>query len=630
MLLQALALLSLAVPSPTAPQAPAAAQDTAVLRVDGRDVSRARYLDWLVARRGEVLARSFAEHWLYEREARRLGVAEVADGVMAQVNAEIDERVEKAHQGDRSRWNEELERAFRTPAGRIAERRTQLEREHYLRNVTAVDRVVPEAKIEREWERKYGRSGRRFEVRILFRRFTSPPLSGLDRAQQDAERERLRGELAEELRALKARAEAGESFAALAREHSEDPRTKGRGGAPAEGMLDTAGWPDAVLDELAALEPSAISEPIFLLGGHWLVKLEKLHYTPLADVTDELRQQLIEAGPEQDEMAIEAQALWEAIEWEALPTLFLEQEEGRPRPGDEPVLTIDGESIPRAQFAHWLACFHGEIAARRFAETEAVLAKAREAGFSFSNEQVSARIEEDRTRMIDFYFGGDAERWERETIGARGTLDAWRREASLRALLDLSTEALLKQGRTITDERLRSEWETRYGPGGVSLRLRMILIDPVAPEIPSEATPEEARRLSEEAIEAARAKAADVAQRVEDGEDFASLAKRFSSDESTGENGGELPQGFDYHRLPQVLHGAIEALSSGETTPAVEVGVSTYLFELIGREEVAFDDVRAALLAELEAARPTMVEVAGFRNVMTRDMQVEVLPTLFE
>ena len=158
----------------------------------------------------------------------------------------------------------------------------------------------------------------------------------------------------------------------------------------------------------------------------------------------------------------------------------------------------------------------------------------------------------------------------------------------------------------------------------------MIRVDPIQPDIPTAPRPRRSSASPTRPSPPPAPRAAEVAQRVEDGEDFASLAKRFSADEDTRERGGELPQGFDHRRLPEVLVKEIDALQPGQTTPAIEVGISHFLFELVAREETPLEDVSEALKAELAQARPSMVEVAGYRNVLTRDMVVEVLPALFD
>ena len=86
---------------------------------------------------------------------------------------------------------------------------------------------------------------------------------------------------------------------------------------------------------------------------------------------------------------------------------------------------------------------------------------------------------------------------------------------------------------------------------------------------------------------------------------------------------------FKYQRLPTAAIAAIEALQPGEVTEPLELDISFFLFELVGRRVVPFADVKDALRRELEERRPTMVETSGYRNVLMRSVVVEVLPAMF-
>jgi hypothetical protein len=219
----ALLLSALQTPAPTAPtpaQAPAPDDrgSEIVLKVDDQPVQRSDFERWLLSRYGEDQAQAFADAWLVAREARRLGLYDVTEQAKADTEAEIKERVTKAFAGDESKWLAELRNGNRTPEGRRAERVVALERDLRLKSIAAHDRVIPAQKIERDWQRKYGPGGRRFRVRLLFRRLTLPSMAELPRAEQDAERERQEGALKAELSQLRERALAGEPVPGLGRD----------------------------------------------------------------------------------------------------------------------------------------------------------------------------------------------------------------------------------------------------------------------------------------------------------------------------------------------------------------------------------------------------------------------------
>ncbi len=601
-----------------------------VLRIDGEPVSAAEFENWLVRLRAETLAHAFVQQRLVRREAAALGVDDVADRVKEIVEGEIQLRVDKVYRGDRSKWVEELAAAQRTPEGRITERTIAVENEELLRAVAAHDRVIPREKLEREWNHRYGKKGRNFDVLLLFKRLTVPSVPGATAQERREQQERLKEELRAEMTKLRDRVHAGESFSELVAVHSEDAETRARGGATAAG-LDTVLWPDAVLDELAKLPPGEVSEPHFVRGGYWLVQMRKLTVTPLEQVEDELRRVLIERGPESDETSAVLNRLWEGVEFEVLPAAYLRPEaEAVGRPADEPVLRIGAETVPRAELARWLARTQGELVARRFAEDRVLARVGAKQGLAFSDEDVLRRVDADIDAMVEYYFKGDREKWSRQVLGRGRTLETYRRDMSFKTRGDMIAEHMVKKDRVITDDAVRAAWTEKHGEGGVSLDLRMIVIEPTPPDTPLETPPEEKERLIEEAIAAARAQAEDVVERIEDGEDFASLARKFSSDPGSRDNGGKPAAGFKYGSLGPDVVRAIEALKPGGVTAPVQVGFSFFVFELIGRVVVPFDDVRDALREELKERRPTGLETSAYRNVLMREVLVEVLPGLFE
>ena len=598
-----------------------------VIRVDGEPVERSEFEDWIVLVRGETLAPLFVRNWLAAREARRLGVDDVALEARSKMEEEIRERIDKAYGGDASKWEEELERGYRTPAGRRAERALELERELRIRNIAAHERVVPEEKVEREWNRQYGQDGRRYRVRLLYRRLVVPAMPGKSREEQVAEQERLRAELEAETSKLRDRALAGEPFQGLVRDFSDDEATRASGGRPQGGVLDTSAWPREAIEAISALPPGGISKPLFARGGMWLVQLEELIATPLADVADELRTALAARGPEPNELAAVSTRLAEGVAWEVLPALA----EPAPPPGspDPAVLRIDGVDIGRAEYVRWLIAYHGDAVAKRFGDDRHVRELAAAAKIEATPQEVEDRIDRDLAMMIDFYHRGDREAWEREIVANRGSVEAWRRDQRTVAYVDQLAAELYMSSREITDDLLRQVWTARYGQDGVSLQVRLIRVDAETPELPPDVPPEEAKRRSDEALAAAHKRADEAAQRARDGEDFAALAKRYSADDVTSKNGGELPLGADFRALPPDVVTLIEGLAPGSIGGPVAAGLSFFVVEVLGRREVPFDTVKDALRDELEHAQPTMIELRGHRNVLTRDVKVEVLPALF-
>lgn len=121
------------------------------------------------------------------------------------------------------------------------------------------------------------------------------------------------------LRALKQRVEEGESFHALAREHSHS-ETRGRGGVI--GHLSADKLPRVLADAIAGLDSGEVSDPIPVKGGAVLLHVKNVSFgseTSLADAKNAIRVQLV------NEKAEKAVDVWLARRELAGELLILEE-----------------------------------------------------------------------------------------------------------------------------------------------------------------------------------------------------------------------------------------------------------------------------------------------------------------
>ena len=146
-----------------AQRAPAQAVGT----VDGEAVERREFEAWLLSERGELLSRPFGEWVALRRRAAELGVAVPEGRAEDLVQAEFDLRIENAFGGDREAWRRELEQQAVTVEGHRLRRELETRADLLAKAVADVGRVVPEEKVVRDWELRYGPSGVRARVRAL-------------------------------------------------------------------------------------------------------------------------------------------------------------------------------------------------------------------------------------------------------------------------------------------------------------------------------------------------------------------------------------------------------------------------------------------------------------------------------
>lgn len=116
--------------------------------------------------------------------------------------------------------------------------------------------------------------------------------------------------------------------------------------------------------------------------------------------------------------------------------------------------------------------------------------------------------------------------------------------------------------------------------------------------IPKDAGPEQLARL--------RAKAETVAKQAREGAEFASLARRYSDDESTKSRGGDLgprvPQGLPGMTLRPDLEHHAARLGKGETSDPIRIDDAFVVLHILDRPELpgpSFESSREAIRAQL-------------------------------
>ena len=268
-----------------------------VLRLEGEDITWDEYSRWLIENFGVRLATTFAGDHLVEREARRRGVDVTPAEVETELDSQFKTRIDGAFLGSKSGWLAELARLQRSEPGVRTQRKQEIGIDILTRKSVAVNRVVPEDKIVREWELSYGRGGRAYDLSMLF---VHCEFLSLDKEESKEIKDRMRQEELDvkQRRALELRQRIvnGGDFAAIAREASDDELSRTNGAKPRQPYRHY-GWPKNFPEALDKLAVGEISQPIYAKGGWWVVRVDGLTVTPLEQVRAELVQRLEKIGP---------------------------------------------------------------------------------------------------------------------------------------------------------------------------------------------------------------------------------------------------------------------------------------------------------------------------------------------
>ena len=613
------------------PQDPDARLDGSkpVLSIGGAEISADEYTRWLIDTGGSRFARDFAERWAVLREAEAQGVPATEEQVRAKLEKQIRRRIEGAFRGEKEGWVAELERLGRSEPGYMRQSMTDQEPELAAWNLAKKDRVVPEAKIEREWELLYGPYGR--DLELLMMNFLVEVETGEGAEAQAFNREQAMAAQRNVAETVRERLVAGEDFGELAALFCSDRELREARGVRKKAFR-RGGWSHQFIDRLTQLELGELSEPLFDRGSWWLVKLVGSVDTQLEDVREELVQRLIEKGPEPDEVGRAWNAVAEDVYYELSPELY---EGPSDLEGREAIaIVVDGEPIPRRVYAAWFLWIRGEYQARLFAEDWLVAKRAREAGITVREEDALARAES----FVDYMIANDpALRGSRETwianLSLRGqTVEAFMRERVFRARLDLMAQELILREREVTEEMVRDSYERQFGTDGRWLEVRMIQVRATPPtDLPPNADQEQVSAALAAAVEAARLETAAYVKRLREGEDFATLAREHSDEPTTAAAGGRIEDRFRPDTWPAEVAAAVRTLELGEISGPIYDGRGSYfIFEILADREVTYEEAREDLFAELRDRQPTPGDIAGYRNVLSKDAAIEVLPGMYD
>ena len=613
-------------------QAAVAASSTPApfLRIDGESIPGDVFVHWLLVTQGEHQARDFAvKYWVIDREAKRLSLEPPPEEIERAVDAQIRQRVAGAFLGSPDEWRAELARTGRTEPGVRRQRLVELRPELEARAIAAVDRVVPEYVIEREWELLYGRKGRCYDLRMLRIQVVVPSTPDMTREEWEAGRKKAMDEMREKARGVRERALRGEDFGLLASRYSDDPDTRDHRGVPTGGFRHF-GWPHVFLDALEALKPGEILEPTYARGGWWIVELKSVSVTPLESVRRAIEADLLARGPEPYEVGMVMDRLADGLSWKVLPAMNAEPGDA-PRDDNglgalEPVMRIDGEPVPRGVYARWLTDTIGETVVDPFAEEWLLRKKAHAAGIVVDEAEVARRVRGYVQDRIDSGYHGSREAWVAYLELGGEKEDAFVREVEWRTRLDLLTEPLYLRERKIRPEDVRSRYLGEFGPDGRRVEARMILVGIHPPAPAPDSTREELDRAMGQAASAARKRADLLVARARAGEDFAALAREASDDPKTRERGGALSGRFRPDEWPAPVASAVLALKPGEICDPVLYGHDWVVFQMVSERRSKFEDVEKEIEEELRIERPLPGDLAAYRNALRKEARVEILP----
>ncbi|MCI0651433.1 MAG: peptidylprolyl isomerase [Planctomycetes bacterium] len=276
------------VPGAAPPRLPTTRPATALppgvlVRIDGNEIPRQQYVDYLQRRLGMDRFLEFVDDYLLEKKAQALGVAVTDEEVAKSVDDVMNNRIERLR-GSRERFLAEIEGRFNTLETWRAQQAERLRPRLLLERCILKTRKVTVEDVQAKFAEMYGKDGVLDQVRHLA--FIKPKQdhpAGSKDAMQRAK------EAYEQLR------QRPDGFVEMVRERSEEPQTRRNDGMVPNYRPGVYG--PAYDESVRALKAEGdVSPPVDARFAVYIVQLVRRTVTRLDDVAAEIRKQL-EAQP---------------------------------------------------------------------------------------------------------------------------------------------------------------------------------------------------------------------------------------------------------------------------------------------------------------------------------------------
>jgi parvulin-like peptidyl-prolyl isomerase len=632
-LLSSLPML-LGAPAPVQVQATAnaparATRETSALVLDGSTLSAPDYEAWLLRRYGEDEAPFYCVQLALELEAARLGLVVDPLALGIRLDQEIDQRIQGAHAGRKEAWIAELAAGGRSEQGYRVQRSLELRADMLSAVIARASRVITKELVQREFERRYGTSGRYLRVQLLRvdPKFP-PPTAGASGEEIIAERKRIVQETRKRVDLYRLQIQNGESFAEIAKQHSDDVATREQGGVMDEPLLLEA-WPQNFVMAVMFLQPGALSQVVRHDNSFYLAKVLESKSIEMEREREPLIQALRDAPADAQEISAVRERLAGDLVPELLPALWARATGNAALDPAEVVMRFRDVPVTRRSFGSWLRARLGEARARDYATEFAVQRAAELQGLSFERAQIEARVDAEMARVLREDFGGRSDRLELEVRQRYRDESHWKRDLVAQYESLLPVERMLLAARVIREDDVRAAWEERYGPNGRGLVVRWIYLQLApAPLQDPPPPPEQALAEAEQRRKALHDAANQIVTRARAGERFEDLARAQSDDAPTREFGGRIAGHVVPERYLGDKRAALAALQVGGVTDPLpdRGGYAIYQLEALGN--VAFESVAAELRRELTERLPDRNEIASELRRLGAAVKLEFGPGL--
>jgi parvulin-like peptidyl-prolyl isomerase len=223
-----------------APSPDAAAEKTAaapatplppgiMLRINGKDIPKERFVAELDAAMGESYRETFSGHVHVEEKASQLGITASDAEINAHVQTNVDQVLGGSFGGDMDRMKGALEERGMTMDGWKKRLRLEARSEVLTEKLVRKERTVSDETLQRLFEERYGPGGTQVKVRHILKNVLVAASQEYTLQQYDLEKSKLEEDAKSRAGAALGKVRSGTAFEAVMTEYSDDPR-KASGG----------------------------------------------------------------------------------------------------------------------------------------------------------------------------------------------------------------------------------------------------------------------------------------------------------------------------------------------------------------------------------------------------------------
>jgi parvulin-like peptidyl-prolyl isomerase len=308
-----------------------------------------------------------------------------------------------------------------------------------------------------------------------------------------------------------------------------------------------------------------------------------------------------------------------------------EQATAGPPAATSPIaLLVDGEPISLSEYESWLMRVHGDDEGPAFGVHMELEREAARLGLPLDDLVLRLRLDKEIEARVQGAHGGSRARWQEE-LAAEGLSEAgFRARRGLELRGEMLCESIARATRVITKELAQRELERRYGEELRFLRVQVLRVDAKFPPPRPGESGEELVAARQVIVQQARARMNLYRTQILNGEPFAEIARANSDDAATREQGGVMKDALILSEWPKNVLLAIQFMGAGELSPVMRIDNSFYLMKILESRSVSVESEKQALIEHLSSAAPDAEEISAVRARLAGNLQVELLPALFE